>query len=745
MIKVRIHENSRVSLGINEIEYLLDGVPSSLTAFAFSNVRIDLVWLSSSTTEQGFSIERSTDGVNYSIIKNVVAGVHSYSDTTGVENTLYYYRVRAFSGAEYSVYTNVASATTIVDEIFESNKIAWFDFSYIATLTKDGSNRISIWRDRKGGVISLLQSGLDSIKPTHTSDGVLFNGTNQYLKAVFTLAQPTMIYIVFKQITYINGRRIFDGAANDSGELAQIGTSPALSVLSGGGFSSANTSLVLNTFGIARILFSGSNSTFQINETAPYTNSGVATMGGFTLGGSGGLGNYSNIKVKDVIIGNAADSLDTQLSIYNYLKTKDMPSSYSWNNIVGNRIIFSTFLSKLNYKTVDVNNQLNIVMVGDSIFGRLATGEISDNNKAAAHFPPGAWQKNVQYKLLDSLQFNRTGVSYYNIMAVEWTRNGTWSYKANIDANEIYTNSVAGSYIQITITGVTFFKIIWCDVVTASTTYSPINVTINGSLPSAIGITGVDSFYCGATFAMALKWNNTIWRGLSSGTSYTFRFTKANNDETVFWGCETWTNPRLNIINEGRGGYVAGNHKSTLNRFNSSSYSPQLIIHELPCLNDTYSVNDKGWKIPSSPGISAVVGDYIYAQVAGTFTNYGGLVLTINELAEYNGSTWVKGSTVVTNMINTYNSNITYLNDVAAMGIPAIILSPHRTARALVPYYQTMLATAMALATSNNMALVNFDYKYVELGLTIATYVSDGTHLNDAGVQLWRETILELF
>jgi hypothetical protein len=71
--------------------------PTLLVATTIDDTQIDLAWTSNSAgVEDGFSIERSTDGITYAEIDTVLAGVVVYSDTTCVAGTLYYYRVRAY-------------------------------------------------------------------------------------------------------------------------------------------------------------------------------------------------------------------------------------------------------------------------------------------------------------------------------------------------------------------------------------------------------------------------------------------------------------------------------------------------------------------------------------------------------------------------------------------------------------------------------------------------------------------------
>jgi hypothetical protein len=86
--------------------------PSSLSAIAISNVQINLSWIDNSNDENGFRIERSNDGVNFTQIATVGANVTTYNNIGLQPNTTYWYRVRAYNGNGDSAYSNVASATT---------------------------------------------------------------------------------------------------------------------------------------------------------------------------------------------------------------------------------------------------------------------------------------------------------------------------------------------------------------------------------------------------------------------------------------------------------------------------------------------------------------------------------------------------------------------------------------------------------------------------------------------------------
>ena len=85
--------------------------PSALSATSSVTKTIDLSWTDNSAGESGFKIERSTNGKSYSQFAIVGPNVTTFSDTGLRSGRKYYYRVRAYSGATNSAYSNIASAT----------------------------------------------------------------------------------------------------------------------------------------------------------------------------------------------------------------------------------------------------------------------------------------------------------------------------------------------------------------------------------------------------------------------------------------------------------------------------------------------------------------------------------------------------------------------------------------------------------------------------------------------------------
>jgi 3',5'-cyclic AMP phosphodiesterase CpdA len=86
--------------------------PTNLSATTVSTTQIDLAWTDNSTNEDGFQVEQSTDGVNFTRIATVAPNVNAFSNTNLQPSTAYTYRVRAFAADQNSAYSNTAGATT---------------------------------------------------------------------------------------------------------------------------------------------------------------------------------------------------------------------------------------------------------------------------------------------------------------------------------------------------------------------------------------------------------------------------------------------------------------------------------------------------------------------------------------------------------------------------------------------------------------------------------------------------------
>ncbi|MFA4907305.1 MAG: FISUMP domain-containing protein [archaeon] len=85
---------------------MLLSAPTNLSAQTVSDTQILLTWQDNSKIEDGFRIERKEEDGNYFQIAEVSANVNSFDDAGLTYGTNYYYRVRAFTSQNNSVYSN---------------------------------------------------------------------------------------------------------------------------------------------------------------------------------------------------------------------------------------------------------------------------------------------------------------------------------------------------------------------------------------------------------------------------------------------------------------------------------------------------------------------------------------------------------------------------------------------------------------------------------------------------------------
>lgn len=72
---------------------------------------VTLKWGDDSNKEEGFEVERSTDGANFGKVTTTAANVNWYVDETVANSTKYWYRVRAVNPKGASAYTDTVSVT----------------------------------------------------------------------------------------------------------------------------------------------------------------------------------------------------------------------------------------------------------------------------------------------------------------------------------------------------------------------------------------------------------------------------------------------------------------------------------------------------------------------------------------------------------------------------------------------------------------------------------------------------------
>jgi len=309
-----------------------NGIPSELIITATADDSISLAWNDISTNEDRYVVYRSEDGITYTTIDTIAANSESYINIGLTPYTTYYYRIRGLRGTLYTAYSNIVSAKTLYPFELRSSTVGWYVTDESSYVTLSGIN-VTSWHDISGNNNHLLQSDT-SKAPHYTSDGLFFDGVNDFLrKEISGLAQPIYLYLVIDQITYTDNDRLLAGWQTDVGRIMQSIPNPVITAWAGTQ-SKANYNMTLNRYHVLRCLFNGVNSVLQVGNSDVVTGDfGANPLGGLTLGSRGSLTDgYSNIKVKELIIRNVADNGAISNTIYQYLANKDSVVDESFTN-----------------------------------------------------------------------------------------------------------------------------------------------------------------------------------------------------------------------------------------------------------------------------------------------------------------------------------------------------------------------------------------------------------------------------
>lgn len=109
-------------------EEVLLGQPSRLSAEALGAQRIRLTWQDDASTEDGYTIQRSFDGINFSDIATTSVNTISYLDESLSPGKTYYYKVRAIKGDTSSPLSDIVNATTLTVDFFPVTEGEFYEF-----------------------------------------------------------------------------------------------------------------------------------------------------------------------------------------------------------------------------------------------------------------------------------------------------------------------------------------------------------------------------------------------------------------------------------------------------------------------------------------------------------------------------------------------------------------------------------------------------------------------------------------
>ena len=191
------------------------------------------------------------------------------------------------------------------------------------------STGVSQWDDISGAGHHMLQA-TGANQPVYSGSGITskiaFDGSNDYLRATWTLNQPITMYMVVKTVTNRSNDVLFDGGVSNT-LVFQQATYPNV-FLNGLNFNL--TGLTTGVFQCISMVANSSGTSSMTCQGSAFNNlggssPGGASMGGFTIGARVGFF-YSIMEVQEIIIYDTNHSVNsisvTQANIISYLRTK---------------------------------------------------------------------------------------------------------------------------------------------------------------------------------------------------------------------------------------------------------------------------------------------------------------------------------------------------------------------------------------------------------------------------------------
>jgi len=270
---------------------------------------------------------RIAPGVNYATGAHWVMGNGTYTFDMVCNNNAYFSFLSwgnpAFNGkidnvSLKEVLGKYMGPNDIPSILSDGNTFAWYDSSDLTTITKDGSNLVSEWRDKLGSGNDLLSSG--GSRPTWSANDGIIHRDHIMSTGAKTLDLPVVIYMVYELPYYTDLAGIFDGVYY-AGVMTVLGFMGSW-FLFPGGFGTP----YIETYGVTKAAIHWN----QYQNVYSYVNDGWVYHGAITGNNPGGFrtgfgspwGQYGHVDFKEIIIRKITDSEEDRQAIYNHLANK---------------------------------------------------------------------------------------------------------------------------------------------------------------------------------------------------------------------------------------------------------------------------------------------------------------------------------------------------------------------------------------------------------------------------------------
>ena len=200
------------------------------------------------------------------------------------------------------------------------------------TAASSDTDVVGYWTDQSGNGNHLKSNANDTARPilklsqVNGFPSIRFDGSNDILKALFTLSLPLTVFIVVNQISWVSGTTLVAGGVADNMSFVQSGSSPNFKVswLGSGTGGTNDGNLAVGTWGIVEINLSAATKYVKVGSNAQ-TNQTVAdagAKGGVSISAHPNPSNYCNAEFAEVLVYNTALNGTDATANRTYLATR---------------------------------------------------------------------------------------------------------------------------------------------------------------------------------------------------------------------------------------------------------------------------------------------------------------------------------------------------------------------------------------------------------------------------------------